>query len=81
MVQVSLSGSLRSAADGKDSVEIQARTIRELMTKIVERYPRMSQHLDAGIAVAIDGEIYRDNWQVEIPEESEVYLLPRIPGG
>lgn len=81
MVQVSLSGSFRSAADGKDSVEIQARTIRELMTKIVERYPRMGQHLDAGIAVAIDGEIYRDNWQVEIPEESEVYLLPRIPGG
>ena len=81
MVQVSLSGSLRSAADGKDIVEIQARTIRELMTKIVERYPRMGQYLDAGIAVAIDGEIYRDNWQVEIPEEAEVFLLPRIPGG
>lgn len=62
-------------------VEIEARTIRELLNKIVERYPRMNQHLEAGIAVSIDGEIYRDDWAIEIPANSEVFLLPRIQGG
>jgi molybdopterin converting factor small subunit len=81
MLQVSLTGSLRSAVGGAEVVEIEAATIRELMTKIVERYPKMVQHLDSGIAVAINGEIYRDNWEVKIPADSEVFLLPRIPGG
>ena len=81
MLQVSLTGSLRSAVDGAEVIEIEAGTIRELMTKIVERYPKMVQHLDSGIAVAIDGEIYRDNWEVKISADSEVFLLPRIQGG
>ncbi len=62
-------------------VGIDASTIRELLTKLVERYPRMSTHLDEGIAVSIDGEIYRDNWGTTIPADAEVFLLPRIPGG
>jgi molybdopterin synthase sulfur carrier subunit len=33
------------------------------------------------VAVAINGEIYRDNWDTKIPEEAEVFLLPRIQGG
>jgi hypothetical protein len=41
----------------------------------------MQKHLDTGIALAIDGQIYRDNWEVEIPEGAEVYLMPRIQGG
>ncbi len=81
MLQVSLTGSLRSAAGGAEVIEIEAGTIRELMAKIVERYPAMNQHFDSGIAVAINGEIYRDNWDVEIAADSEVFLLPRIPGG
>ena len=81
MPQVKLTGKFRAAADGADTLEIEARTIRELMTRLVERYPLMDQHLDAGIAVAIDGEIYRDNWDVVIPADSEVFLMPRIKGG
>ena len=69
------------AVGGAEVVEIEAGTIRELMTKIVERYPKMMQHLDSGIAVAINGEIYRDNWEVKIPAKAEVFLLPRIQGG
>ena len=81
MLEVGLTGSLRSAADDEASVEIQARTIRELLTKLVERYPRLGEHVDQGVAVSIDGEIYRDDWSVEIPADAEVFLLPRIQGG
>ena len=81
MLKVSLTGSLRAAAGGKDAIELEATTIRELLTKLIDRYPEMQTQLDAGIAVAINGEIYRDNWGASIPANSEVFLLPRIQGG
>jgi molybdopterin synthase sulfur carrier subunit len=81
MVNVSFISSFRPALGGADSLEIKATTLRELMRKLVEQYPRMQSHLDAGVALAINGEIYRDNWDVEIPDGSEVFLMPRIQGG
>lgn len=78
---VRLSGQLRSAADKLEVVEVQATTIGELLNKLVERYPQFAAHIETGIAVSIDGEIYRDNWNTKIPRDSEVFLLPRIPGG
>jgi molybdopterin converting factor small subunit len=81
MLEVQLSGSMRDAADGAASVSIQAGTIRELLRKLVERYPRMQSRVDEGVAVSINGEIFRDNWGEPIPEGAEIFLLPRIPGG
>jgi molybdopterin converting factor small subunit len=60
---------------------MQASTIRELLRKLVERHPRMQSRIDEGVAVSINGEIFRDNWGEPIPEDAEVFLLPRIPGG
>jgi molybdopterin synthase sulfur carrier subunit len=80
-VEVGLTGSLRSAAGGAATVEIEAETIRELISRIVLRYPAMNKQIDAGIAVSINGEIYRDNRREKIPAGAEVFLLPRIPGG
>ena len=81
MLEVSLSGSLRDCADGAAKISLQATTIRELLRKVVERYPRLGSEVDAGIAVSINGEIYRDNWGEKIPADAEVFLLPRIQGG
>ncbi|MFT6432298.1 MAG: molybdopterin converting factor small subunit [Candidatus Azotimanducaceae bacterium] len=80
-MEVSLSGSVRDAVDGLASIEIEAKTIRELLTRLIDRYPKLENHLEEGIAVAIDGTIYRDSWETPIPEGSEVFLLPRIVGG
>ncbi len=81
MVNVGFISSLRPALGGADALEIEATTLRELMCILVAKYPRMQKYLDEGIALAINGEIYRDNWDVEIPEGSEVFLMPRIQGG
>lgn len=81
MLEVSLSGSLRDAADGAASISVEAATIRELLRKLVERYPKMSDRVEAGVAVSINGEIYRDNWSEKIPPDAEVFVLPRIQGG
>jgi sulfur-carrier protein len=81
MLEVYLSGTLRDAAGGAASIQIEAATIRELLRKVVERYPRMQGKLDEGIAVSINGNIYRDNWGEQIPGDAEIFLLPRIAGG
>lgn len=81
MVEVQLSASFREFANGAASIAVEATTIRELLRKLVERYPRMQQRVDEGIAVSINGEIFRDNRNEPIPAGAEVYLLPRIPGG
>lgn len=81
MLQVEVSSSISPAFGGVSSISIDAKTINELMGKLADRYPRFNDHFDQGIAVSINGQIYRDNWQVEIPQDSEVYLLPRLQGG
>jgi len=81
MVTVSFISSYRPALGGAGVLEIEATTLRELMRKLVAKYPRMQSHIDDGIVLAINGEIYRDNWDVEIRNGSEVYLMPRIQGG
>ncbi len=78
---VQFSGAIRGAVDEVASMQIEATTIRELLRKLVERHPKIQTYIDEGIAVSIDGHIYRDRLNTEIPAEAEVFLMPRIPGG
>ncbi len=81
MVTVSLASGFQDAAGGAASVEIEAATIRELLRRLLARYPDMQAHFDDGVAVSINGEIYRDIRDLAIPEGAEVFLLPRLQGG
>ena len=81
MANVTFTSSFRSALGGEKQLELEASTIRELLNVLVARYPGMQKHLDEGIAIAIEGEIYRDNWDRVIAADSEVFLMPRIKGG
>jgi molybdopterin synthase sulfur carrier subunit len=81
MLRVSFTSSFRSAFDGADQLELEASSIRELFNTLLTRYPRLQNHIDEGVAVAIEGKIYRDDWGAAIPDNSEVFLMPRIQGG
>ena len=81
MVQVSFGGPLKGAAGAQSEFEVEAATIRELLTRLGEQHPHLKPILDRGVAVAIDGEIYRDAWFQPIPPEAEVFILPPIAGG
>jgi hypothetical protein len=61
MAEIQLWGSLAAAAGGHQVVEIEARNIAELFRKLAERYPGMQAFIDQGVAVSIDGTIYRDS--------------------
>ncbi|MEJ6671845.1 MAG: molybdopterin converting factor small subunit [Candidatus Azotimanducaceae bacterium] len=80
-MQVQLSGILSQAAGGARCVECAGATIGELLQALLLKYPEMQSHLDDGIAVAINGEIYRDRRDQPIPANADVFLLPRIQGG
>ena len=81
MPEVELFGGLRDAANGVKSVRVDGTTVHELLHNLAREYPTMRERIDQGIAVAIDGVIYRDNWEQPIPEGAEVVLLTRIAGG
>lgn len=81
MVEVTLWGSFAAAAEGNNKVEIEAKDIRELFKRLNERFPGLEPLMDRGVAVAIDGTIYRDTWSKELPTGAEIYLLPRLAGG
>ncbi|MDZ7767898.1 MAG: MoaD/ThiS family protein [Woeseia sp.] len=81
MPEVRLFGGLRDAVDGAESVRVEGTTIRELLQNLGRDYPLLRERIDQGIAIAIDGTIYRDDRDQPIPEGAEVGLLSRIAGG
>ncbi len=81
MIRVVLSGNLRKYTGGETEVAVEAGNVRQLFRALGGRYPDLKPHLEAGLAVAIDGQIYQDAWLEPIPPDAEVYLLPQIAGG
>ena len=80
-MRVSLSSTFQLAAGPGSTIEVQAETIAEMMASLTDRYPSFQQLLDRGVAVSIDGQIFRDDWTQRIPRDAEVFLIPRIEGG
>ena len=80
-MRVSLSSTFQLTDGSGSTVEVQAETIAEMMASLTDRYPSFQQLLDRGVAVSIDGQIFRDDWTQPIPSGAEVFLIPRIDGG
>ena len=81
MVRVRLGGTLKSMAGGQTEFEIEAKNVREVLEGLARVCPRLAPVLEAGVSVAIDGEIYRNAWFQPVAATSEVYILPRMAGG
>ena len=80
-MRVSLSSTFELDGGLGGSVDVHAETIADVMATLIDRYPSFQQLLDSGIAVSINGQIYRDDWTQPIPADAEVFLIPRIEGG
>jgi molybdopterin converting factor small subunit len=79
--RVTLTGNLRQFTGGVAELEVDAATVRQLLNRLGTRFPGLAPHLEQGLAVSIDGQIYQDALFQEIAPESEVHLLPQIAGG
>ena len=80
-MRVSLSSTFQLSSGSGLVFESHAETVADLMASLDDRYPDFQQVLDRGVAVSIDGQIFRDDWTQSIPTEAEVFLIPRIDGG
>ncbi|MEL6299951.1 MAG: MoaD/ThiS family protein [Pseudomonadota bacterium] len=81
MAKVTLIGNLSQYTGGVAHLELDAANVRKLFKALGETYPDLAPHLEDGLAVAIDGQIYQDAWLEPIAPESEVQILPQIAGG
>ncbi len=81
MAHVTFITQLRQHTGGVASTDIDAKSIQQLLRLLSERFPELAPHLDAGVAIAIDGQIYQDALFQEIGPGSDVHLLPMIAGG
>ena len=81
MAHVTLIGNLRQYTGGVAALELEAASVRQLFARLGEKYPALAPHLEQGMAVAIDGQIYQDALLQPIEADSEVHILPQIAGG
>ena len=81
MAHVVLMGNLRQYTGGVTALDIDAANVSQLFRKLAERHPALAPHLEDGLAVAIDGQIYQDSLLQPIGADAEVHILPQIAGG
>ncbi|HVY42002.1 MAG TPA: MoaD/ThiS family protein [Hyphomicrobiaceae bacterium] len=81
MAHVVLIGNLRQYTGGITELDVKAGSVRQLFARLAEQFPALEPHLEEGLAVAIEGQIYQDALLEPIGEESEVHILPQIAGG
>jgi molybdopterin converting factor small subunit len=71
----------RRFTGGLTELEVEASTVRRLITELDRRFPGLGHQIDEGMALAIDGEIYQDAYLAPLGPDSEIYLIPKIGGG
>jgi len=81
VARVVLNGNLRRFSAGTSEFDLDVNDVRQLFAQLGERYPQLAPHLQEGIAVAIDGEIFQDALFAAIGPDSEVHVIPKIAGG
>ena len=81
MARIVLSSAFAPYTDGVLELELEVANVRQLFQVLGERYPELRVQLEAGIAVAIDNEIYQDALLQPIARDSEVILITKIAGG
>jgi molybdopterin converting factor small subunit len=81
MAHVTLIGNLKNFTGGITSLEIEASNVRQMMRALADRFPELAPHLEEGLAVAIDGQIFQDALLEPIRPDSDVHILPQLAGG
>ncbi len=78
---VSISSRFRDLTGGLDGLDVDARSVRELVRMLEARFPGLGALVEGEMALAIDGEIHQDALMEPLGPHSEVVLIPRISGG
>jgi predicted phage tail protein len=88
LAQVFLPALLQPAAGGRSLIEIEARTVREVLDRLILTYPDLRNQLLDGdgnlrthLAIAVDGEIAATGLREELTGNPEIHFVMAIKGG
>ncbi|GAB1379640.1 MoaD/ThiS family protein [Pararhodobacter aggregans] len=81
MVEVNLWSGLRKFTDGAEVVEVEAKTVGQVLDALVAAHPGLGPVIEAGVSVAVDGEVVTGGRQMPVEPDSEVFLMQQIKGG
>lgn len=82
MPKVTISGiAARRFTGGQSEVEVEADTVRRMISELERRFPGLGRQIDESMAVSIDGEIFQDAYLTPLGADSEIVLIPKIGGG
>ena len=78
---------MQTYTGGKETVEMEGRTVRKLIAALDDTYPGLKDalmdgnRLKPGIAVAVNGQISHLGPLQPLEENNEVFFVPAIGGG
>ncbi|MCF6234533.1 MAG: MoaD/ThiS family protein [Rhodobacteraceae bacterium] len=81
LVTVHLWSGLRALADGRQSVEVRARNVGEVLNGLVAAHPGLEDAIEAGVSVSVDGRIITSGLMEAVQPDSEIFLMQRLKGG
>jgi len=81
MVEVNLWSGLRKFTDGAEIVEVEGKTVGQVLDALIATHPGLGPVIEAGISVAVDGEVITGGRNTPVSEDSEVFLMQQIKGG
>lgn len=81
MVEVNLWSGLKDLTGGKTVVEVEGATVGAILDALVAAHPGLAPVIEAGVSVAVDGEIITGNLFTEVPPGADVFLMQRLKGG
>lgn len=81
MVEVNLWSGLRRFTDGELVVTVEAKTVGQMLDALVAAYPALEPVIEAGVSIAVDGEVLTDAHHTVVKPESEIFLLQQLKGG
>ena len=86
MVRVKLFANFRELA-GVQEVEVEARSIRDVLFKLVDMYPKLKDVFFEGekvrdyVHIMVNGRHVRENLDTELKDSDVVAIFPPVSGG
>jgi sulfur-carrier protein len=74
-------GAARRFTGGLAQIEVEATSFRRLLLELDRRFPGLGRQVEEGMAVAVNGEIFQDAYQLALDPDAEIWLIPKIGGG
>jgi molybdopterin synthase sulfur carrier subunit len=74
-------GAARRFTGGLSHLDVEATSFRRLVMELDRRFPGLGRQVEEGMAVAVNGEIFQDAYQLALEPDAEIWLIPKIGGG